>query len=43
LTTAADGASERMRTVIDRKTKERHLMRAAELSAAHQLKQLKST
>ncbi len=41
LTTAADGASERMRTAIDRKTKERHLMRAAELCRVHQLKQLK--
>jgi radical SAM superfamily enzyme YgiQ (UPF0313 family) len=41
LTTAADGASERMRTAIDRKTKERHLMRAAELCRAHELKQLK--
>ena len=41
LTTAADGASERMRTAIDRKTKERHLMRAAELCRTHALKQLK--
>ena len=41
LTTAADGASERMRTAIDRKTKERHLMRAAELCRTHELKQLK--
>ena len=41
LTTASDGASERMRTAIDRKTKERHLLRAAELCRAHQLKQLK--
>jgi radical SAM superfamily enzyme YgiQ (UPF0313 family) len=41
LTTAADGASERMRTAIDRKTKERHLLRAAELCRAHELKQLK--
>jgi len=35
LTTAADGASERMRDVIQRKTKERHLLRAAELARAH--------
>ncbi len=41
LTTAADGASERMRTAIDRKTKERHLLRAAELCRTHELKQLK--
>jgi radical SAM superfamily enzyme YgiQ (UPF0313 family) len=41
LTTAADGASERMRTAIARKTKERHLLRAAELCRTHQLKQLK--
>ncbi len=34
LTTAADGASERMRDIIQRKTKERHLLRAAELSRA---------
>ncbi len=31
LTTAADGASERLRRSIDRKTHERHLLRAAEL------------
>jgi radical SAM superfamily enzyme YgiQ (UPF0313 family) len=30
-----------MRTAIDRKTKERHLLRAAELCRTHQLKQLK--
>jgi radical SAM superfamily enzyme YgiQ (UPF0313 family) len=35
LTTAADGASERMRDVIQRKTKERHLLRAAQLARAH--------
>jgi radical SAM superfamily enzyme YgiQ (UPF0313 family) len=33
LTTASDGASERMRSFIDRKTKEKHLLRAAELTA----------
>jgi radical SAM superfamily enzyme YgiQ (UPF0313 family) len=41
LTTAADGASERMRDVIQRKTKERHLLRAAELVRVHGMKQLK--
>jgi radical SAM superfamily enzyme YgiQ (UPF0313 family) len=41
LTTASDGASERMRTIIERKTKERHLMHAAELCRQHGLKQLK--
>jgi radical SAM superfamily enzyme YgiQ (UPF0313 family) len=41
LTTAADGASERMRDVIQRKTKERHLLRAAELTKVHGLRQLK--
>jgi radical SAM superfamily enzyme YgiQ (UPF0313 family) len=41
LTTAADGASERMRDVIQRKTKERHLLRAAELARTHGMTQLK--
>src|SRR5205807_2482444 len=41
LTTAADGASERMRDQIQRKTKERHLLRAAALCAEHKLRQLK--
>jgi radical SAM superfamily enzyme YgiQ (UPF0313 family) len=41
LTTAADGASERMRDIIQRKTKERHLLRAAELARAHGMSQLK--
>jgi radical SAM superfamily enzyme YgiQ (UPF0313 family) len=41
LTTASDGASERMRDVIQRKTKERHLLRAAELCKVHGLRQLK--
>jgi len=41
LTTAADGASERMRDVIQRKTKERHLLAAAALCRAHGLTQLK--
>ncbi|HEY6475341.1 MAG TPA: radical SAM protein [Polyangia bacterium] len=35
LTTAADGASERMRDIIQRKTKERHLLGAARLARAH--------
>jgi hypothetical protein len=41
LTTASDGASERMREIIQRKTKERHLLRAAELCRDHGLRQLK--
>jgi radical SAM superfamily enzyme YgiQ (UPF0313 family) len=41
LTTASDGSSERMRDVIQRKTKERHLLAAAALCRAHGLKQLK--
>jgi radical SAM superfamily enzyme YgiQ (UPF0313 family) len=41
LTTAADGASERMRDVIKRKTKERHLLAAAALARAHGMTQLK--
>ena len=41
LTTASDGASEALRDRIQRKTKERHLIRAAELCRAHGLKQLK--
>ncbi len=41
LTTAADGASERMRDVIQRKTKERHLLRAAQLARAHGMSQFK--
>ncbi|MES1204853.1 MAG: radical SAM protein [Pseudomonadota bacterium] len=41
LTTASDGASERLREQIQRKTKERHLLRAAELCRAHGLKHLK--
>jgi len=41
LTTAADGASERMRDVIQRKTKERHLLRAAELARTHGMTSLK--
>jgi radical SAM superfamily enzyme YgiQ (UPF0313 family) len=41
LTTASDGASERMRDIIQRKTKERHLLRAAQLCRDHGLRQLK--
>ncbi|HXI56731.1 MAG TPA: radical SAM protein [Polyangia bacterium] len=41
LTTAADGASERMRTAIERKTKEKHLLRAAALCSEHKLRLLK--
>jgi radical SAM superfamily enzyme YgiQ (UPF0313 family) len=41
LTTAADGASERLRDIIARKTKERHLLRAAELCRAHGMTQFK--
>jgi hypothetical protein len=41
LTTAADGASELMRERIQRKTKERHLIRAATLCRDHKMKQLK--
>jgi radical SAM superfamily enzyme YgiQ (UPF0313 family) len=41
LTTASDGASERLRVEIERKTKEKHLVRAAELARAHGMKGLK--
>jgi len=41
LTTASDGVSERMREVIERKTKEKHLVRAAELARAHGMRGLK--
>jgi radical SAM superfamily enzyme YgiQ (UPF0313 family) len=41
LTTASDGASERMRDVIERRTKERHLLAAAALCRTHGMKQLK--
>jgi radical SAM superfamily enzyme YgiQ (UPF0313 family) len=41
LTTAADGASERLRDTIMRKTKERHLLAAAALARAHGMAQLK--
>jgi radical SAM superfamily enzyme YgiQ (UPF0313 family) len=41
LTVAADGASERMRRVIERSTRAEHLLRSAELARAHRLKTLK--
>jgi len=41
LTTASDGASERLRVAIERKTKEKHLLRAAELCRTHGLRTLK--
>lgn len=41
LTTASDGASERMRNAIARKTHERHLLAAAELTRKHGLRLLK--
>jgi radical SAM superfamily enzyme YgiQ (UPF0313 family) len=41
LTTASDGASERLRAEIQRKTKERHLLKAAELCRTHGLRHLK--
>jgi radical SAM superfamily enzyme YgiQ (UPF0313 family) len=41
LTIAADGASERMRAIIERKTYERHLLESARLARAHELRTLK--
>src|SRR5438309_1897691 len=41
LTTAGDGSSERLRDDIQRKTRERHIMRAAQLARAHGMQQLK--
>lgn len=41
LTTASDGASERLRAEIQRKTKEHHLLEAARLCRAHGLRHLK--
>lgn len=41
LTTASDGASERLRDIIQRKTKEKHLIRAAELARLHGMKGMK--
>jgi radical SAM superfamily enzyme YgiQ (UPF0313 family) len=41
LTVAGDGASERMRRVVERSTKAEHLLRSAELAAVHRLHTLK--
>jgi radical SAM superfamily enzyme YgiQ (UPF0313 family) len=41
LTVAADGASERMRRVIERSTRAQHLIESAELARAHKLHTLK--
>jgi len=41
LTTASDGISERMREVIQRKTKEKHIVRAAELAKLHGIRAFK--
>lgn len=41
LTVAADGASERMRRVVERSTQAKHLIRSAELARTHGLKTLK--
>lgn len=41
LTVASDGASEQLRNQIQRKTQERHLIRAAELAKQHKLRQYK--
>ncbi len=41
LTVAADGASERMRRVVERSTKEAHLLESARLAAVHGLRTVK--
>ncbi len=41
LTTASDGASQRLRDEVDRKTTEKHLIRAAELTRKFRLERLK--
>jgi radical SAM superfamily enzyme YgiQ (UPF0313 family) len=41
LTTASDGASQKLRNLIDRKTSEQHLIRAAELARRSGLRRLK--
>ncbi len=41
LTTASDGASERLRRYVDRKTNERHILNAAKLAARFKLTRLK--
>ncbi len=41
LTTAMDGPSERLRASLERKAKEKHLLRAAELARKHKMDRLK--
>jgi radical SAM superfamily enzyme YgiQ (UPF0313 family) len=41
LTTAMDGASERLRETLERKARERHLVRCAELARRHGMERLK--
>lgn len=41
LTTASDGASQRLRDLVDRKTSEKHLMRSAALAREYGMKRLK--
>ena len=41
LTTASDGASQRLRDLMQRKARERHIVKAAELARAHGMKRLK--
>jgi len=41
LTSASDGASQRLRDLLDRRAKENHLMRVAELARAHRFDRLK--
>jgi radical SAM superfamily enzyme YgiQ (UPF0313 family) len=42
LTIASDGASERLRQEMEKKIKEKHLLRAAEMAGAHGVTQLKN-
>ncbi len=41
ITTAGDGASQRMRDAVQRKTKEKHLLEVARLARAHGMKRMK--
>jgi radical SAM superfamily enzyme YgiQ (UPF0313 family) len=41
LTTAMDGASDRVRGILDRRTREQHLLRSAELARLHGMSRLK--
>jgi radical SAM superfamily enzyme YgiQ (UPF0313 family) len=41
LTTASDGASDRLRDMVQRKARENHLLKAAELARTHKMKRLK--